>query len=132
MRRAMQAALDGAGVAPHDVDWVNAHGSGTRASDAAEARALRTLFGAALPPVSASKGALGHALGATSAIELAVCIEGLRAQTVPPTAGHETPDDDDGVVCTRAPLARRLRWVLNNAFAFGGLDSSLLLRAWEG
>jgi len=132
MRRAMQAALDAAGLAPHDVDWVNAHGSGTRASDAAEARALRALFGAALPPVSGSKGALGHALGATSAIELAVCIEGLRAQTVPPTAGHETPDDDDGVACTRAPLPRRLRWVLNNAFAFGGLDSSLLLRAWEG
>jgi 3-oxoacyl-[acyl-carrier-protein] synthase II len=132
MRAAMQAALDEGGVTPGDVDWINAHGSGTRASDAAEARALRALFGDALPPVSGSKGALGHALGAASAIELAVCVLGLNAHTVPPTAGHERPDADEGIACTTAPLARRLRWVLNNAFAFGGVNSALLLRAWEG
>lgn len=131
MRAAMQAALDGAGTAAAEVDWVNAHGSGTRASDAAESKALRALFGDSLPPVSGSKGALGHALGAASAIELAVCLMGLRHQTVPPTAGHEQADPEAGIACTRAPLARRLHWVMNNAFAFGGLNSALLLRAWE-
>jgi 3-oxoacyl-[acyl-carrier-protein] synthase II len=130
MRRAMQAALDEAHIPTSAVDWVNAHGSGTRASDAAEARALRDLFGSSLPTVSASKGALGHALGASSAIELAVCVQGLLEQTVPSTAGHETPDPD-GVACTRGPVYRPLRWVLNNAFAFGGVNSSLLLRRWE-
>ena len=130
MLRAMEAALEEAGVATNAVDWVNAHGSGTRASDAAEARALRDLFGSKLPTVSASKGALGHALGASSALELAVCVQGLLEQTVPSTAGHETPESD-GVACTRAPMRRPLRWVLNNAFAFGGVNSSLLLRRWE-
>lgn len=128
MLAAMRGALAAAAIAPADVDWVNAHGSGTRASDAAEAKALRALFGDVLPPVSGSKGALGHALGAASAIELALCVTGLREQTVPPTAGHQQPDADAGVACTRAPLARRLRWVMNNAFAFGGLNSALLLR----
>lgn len=128
MLAAMRAALDAAGLAPGEIDWVNAHGSGTRASDSAEARALHTLFGESMPTVSGSKGALGHALGAASAIELAVCVMGLRAQTVPPTAGHEQPDPVDGVACTREPIVRRLRWVMNNAFAFGGLNSALLLR----
>jgi 3-oxoacyl-[acyl-carrier-protein] synthase II len=131
MRAAMQAALDLAGLPPDAIDWVNAHGSGTRASDAAEARALLALFGASPPPVSGSKGALGHALGAASAIELAICLEGLRAQTVPPTAGHEQPDTEFGIHCTRQPAPRPLQWVMNNAFAFGGVNSSLLLRAWN-
>jgi 3-oxoacyl-[acyl-carrier-protein] synthase II len=130
MVKAMRTALDSAGITPSDVDWVNAHGSGTRLSDAAEARALRALFGERLPPVSGSKGALGHALGAASAIEALVCVQGLLAQTVPPTPGHENPDPEDGVACTRAPLPRPLRWVLNNGFAFGGLNSALLLRQW--
>ena len=127
MRRAMEAALEEAGIATNDVDWVNVHGSGTRASDAAETRALRELFAGRLPIVSGSKGALGHALGASSALEAAVCVQGLLEQTVPPTAGLETPDPD-GIACTREPVRRSLRWVLNNAFAFGGVNSSLLLR----
>jgi 3-oxoacyl-[acyl-carrier-protein] synthase II len=131
MRAAMQGALDAAGIAPGQVDWVNAHGTGTRASDAAEALALRDLFGAMLPQVSGSKGALGHALGAAAAIELAMCLEGLRAQVAPPTAGHDAADADVGVACTRVATPARLRWVMNNAFAFGGLNSALLLRAWE-
>ena len=130
MRAAMQAAIDVADIAPADIDWVNTHGSGTRASDAAEAKALHGLFGVDMPSISGSKGALGHALGAASAIELAICVQGLRHQAVPPTPGHEQPDAEGGIPCTRSPVARRLRWVLNNAFAFGGLNSSLLLGAW--
>jgi 3-oxoacyl-[acyl-carrier-protein] synthase II len=131
MRAAMQAALTIAGIGPALIDWVNTHGTGTRASDAAEAKALHALFGSGLPPVSGSKGALGHALGAASAIELALCVQGLLTQTVPPTPGHEQPEIEGGIACTREPLPRRLRWVMNNAFAFGGLNSALLLRAWE-
>lgn len=131
MLKAMQAALHLAGVKPGELDWVNAHGTGTRASDAAEACALRALFGDSAPPVSGSKGALGHALGASSALELAICIQGLRTQTIPPTPGHEQPDPVCGVACPRQPVRRQIRWVLNNAFAFGGLNSALLLRRWE-
>jgi 3-oxoacyl-[acyl-carrier-protein] synthase II len=131
MLRAMQSALAQAGIGKDAVDWVNAHGSGTRASDAAEGRALRELFGHEQPLVSGSKGALGHALGAASALELALCVEGLRAQTVPPTFGFAIPDPECGASCSAAPVARPLRWVLNNAFAFGGVNSSLLVRSAE-
>jgi 3-oxoacyl-[acyl-carrier-protein] synthase II len=131
MLRAMQAALDAAEIEPVDVDWVNAHGSGTRLSDAAEALALRSLFGEHLPAISGSKGALGHALGASSAIEMALCVQGLLAQTAPPTHGHEIPDPESAIACTRQPSVRPIRWVLNNAFAFGGINSALLLRRWE-
>ena len=92
--------------------------------------ALRELFGSTLPKVSGSKGALGHSLGASSALEVAVCVQGLLEQTVPTTAGHEIPEIE-GVECTRSPLRGPLNWVLNNAFAFGGLNSSLLLRRWD-
>jgi 3-oxoacyl-[acyl-carrier-protein] synthase II len=132
MLKAMQEALNLAGVKPGEIDWVNAHGTGTRASDAAEACALRALFGNnRAPSVSGSKGALGHSLGASSALELAICIQGLREQTVPPTSGHEQADPACGVECPREPISRQIRWVLNNAFAFGGLNSALLLRRWE-
>jgi len=131
MLKAMQTALDIAGVKSGELDWVNAHGTGTRASDAAEACAFRALFGARPPPISSSKGALGHALGAASALELAICIQGLQTQTIPPTPGHEQPDPECGVVCPRQPVGRQIRLVLNNAFAFGGLNSALLLRRWE-
>ena len=131
MCKAMQAALNAAGISPASVDWVNAHGSGTRLSDAAEAKALRTLFGNRMPVVSGSKGSLGHALGAASALELAICLWGLQAQRVPPTVGHTQPDAEDGVCCTKETVSQPIRWVMNNAFAFGGINSSLLLRRWE-
>jgi 3-oxoacyl-[acyl-carrier-protein] synthase II len=130
MAMAMRAALELAGVSPMEVDWVNAHGSATRKSDAAESRALRAVFDGRMPIVSGSKGALGHALGAASAIECAICVEGLHSQTVPPTAGHEEPEKEMGVCCTREPVQRELRYVLNNGFAFGGVNSALLLRQW--
>ena len=135
MRRAMCAALAEAGVTPADVDWVNVHGTGTRASDAAEGRALREVFdGVPMPLLSGSKGALGHALGAASAIEAVLCVCGLLDQLVPPTHGHEQVDPDIGHACTRdrtSPPERPVRVVLNNAFAFGGINSTLVLRRWE-
>ena len=131
MLKAMKAALNTAGIAPPEIDWVNAHGSGTRLSDSAEGKALHSLFGERLPTVSGSKGALGHALGASSALEMALCVKGLLAQIVPPTAGHETTDPESGIDCTRRPVNKPIRWVMNNAFAFGGLNSALLLRQWE-
>lgn len=136
MARAMRAALERAGIAPADVDWVNLHGTGTRASDAAEGRALRDVFGGGpMPTLSGSKGALGHALGAASAIEAVLCVCGLRDQAVPLTEGHDVADPDIGLECTREiwrPAHRPLRVVLNNAFAFGGINSTLVLTRWEG
>lgn len=131
MARAMGAALAQAGIPPAEVDWVNVHGTGTRASDAAEGRALREVFDRVpTPALSGSKGALGHALGAASAIEAVLCVLGLRDQVVPPTHGHETVDPEIGLACTRertVPTRRPMRVVMNNAFAFGGINSTLVL-----
>ncbi|MBP6389657.1 MAG: beta-ketoacyl-[acyl-carrier-protein] synthase family protein [Flavobacteriales bacterium] len=130
MLRAMREALLLAGTDPSQVDWVNAHGSGTLLSDSAEGRALRSLFGPRLPLISGSKGALGHALGASSAIELVLCVQGLLQQIVPPTAGHRQVDPAIDIACTTAATPHEVNVVMNNAFAFGGINSTLLLRRW--
>lgn len=135
MARAMRAALAQSGFAPSDVDWVNLHGTGTRASDAAEGLALRSVFtGLPMPLLSGSKGALGHALGAASAIELALCVSALQHRVLPPTAGHSLADPEIGLDCTRVatrPGEQGLRVVMNNAFAFGGVNSTLMLSQWD-
>ena len=135
MARAMRAAINAAGLTPAQIDWVSLHGTGTRASDAAEGEALKTVFaGHAMPALSACKGAIGHGLGAASAIAAALCILGLRDQRVPPTAGHGSADPAIGLSCVAEdapPLARRLQVCLNNGFAFGGLNSTLALARWE-
>jgi 3-oxoacyl-[acyl-carrier-protein] synthase II len=131
MRRAMESALNAAGLSPDEIGWVNAHGSGTKLSDAAEARALRAIFGDRMPIVSGSKGALGHALGAASALELAISVAGLRAGRVPPTAGHDRMDIDCGIECTRQTTGAPIQWMINNAFAFGGVNSSLVVGRWD-
>ncbi len=135
MERAMRAALASSGLQPADVDWVNVHGTGTRPSDAAEGCAVRAVFdGLPMPTLSGSKGALGHALGAASAIEAVLCVCGLRDQVIPATPGHTVTDPDIGVGCTRGVVRaaeRPLRVVINNAFAFGGINSTLVLTRWE-
>lgn len=134
MARAMQAALSASALQPQDIDWVNLHGTGTRASDAAEGLALKAVFAdGPMPLLSGSKGALGHALGGATAIEAVLCVQGLLAQQVPPTAGHGEVDPEIGLACTREPVRpqRGLRAVVNNGFAFGGLNSSLVMTRWE-
>lgn len=80
-----------------------------------------------MPLLSGSKGAIGHALGAASAIELAICVKGISTQTVPPTPGHTVPDEEIGLDCTTHPVHKKINWVINNASAFGGLNASLLI-----
>ncbi len=135
MARAMEQALRSARLPASAVDWVNLHGTGTRASDAAEGLALRRVFAAVAqqPVLSGSKGALGHALGAAAALEAALCVQGLMDGCVPPTAGHEEEDPAIGLGCTRLAVHDRPpQVVLNNAFAFGGVNSCLVLRRWSG
>jgi 3-oxoacyl-[acyl-carrier-protein] synthase II len=135
MARAMRLALREAGVDTAEVDWVNVHGTGTRASDAAEGRALREVFAdVEMPALSGSKGALGHSLGAAAAIEAVLCVSGLVDQMLPPTHGHEEVDPDIGLTCTRTRtvcVRKPLRVVMNNAFAFGGVNSTLVLSRWN-
>lgn len=132
MQAAMARALESAGASVDDVDYVNAHGTGTKANDKIEAEAIRALLGARADavPVSSTKSQVGHGLGASGALELMAVIAGMKAGKVPPTVNFETPDPECpvNVIANRAAPAD-IRLALSNSFAFGGLNASLLIRA---
>jgi 3-oxoacyl-[acyl-carrier-protein] synthase II len=127
MAAAMRAGLDRTGLGPRDVGWVSAHGTGTPRSDAVEALSLGSVFPVA-PPVSSIKGALGHTLGAATAIEAVVAVCALRDRVLPPNTGPADLDETLGVDVVSAPRpVRDLDWVMSCGFAFGGLNSALML-----
>lgn len=133
--RAMRAALDDAGLAPEDVDYINAHGTGTTANDATETRAIRGVFGAHADrlAVSSTKSMHGHALGAAGALELVAVLGAVRDGIVPPTMNHLEADPEcDLDYVPNAPRAMPVRAALSNSFAFGGLNGVLAVRRWEG
>ncbi|MBT2143113.1 MULTISPECIES: beta-ketoacyl-[acyl-carrier-protein] synthase family protein [unclassified Rhodanobacter] len=128
---AMRQALDDAGLAAQDVDYVNAHGTGTQANDVTESRAIRLAFGAHTErlAVSSTKSMHGHALGASGALELVAVIGALRDSVVPPTANLDRVDpacDLDYVPNVGRPMP--VRAALSNSFAFGGLNAVLALK----
>ena len=128
----MRLALAEAGVAAEDVDHVNAHGSGTPLNDATETLAIKQVLGehAYRVPVSATKAMHGHALGATGAMEAAICCLSLRHGYVPPTINLEMPDD--GCDLDYVPGRGRdmtLRHILSNSFGFGGINAALVFGA---
>ena len=129
---AMTQALTEAGLAAEDVDYINAHGTGTLANDTAETRAIRMTFGAHADrlAVSSTKSMHGHALGASGALELVAVIGALRDGAVPPTANLDKADpacDLDYV--PNVPREMTVRAALSNSFAFGGLNAVLAVRA---
>ncbi|MBD7923899.1 beta-ketoacyl-[acyl-carrier-protein] synthase family protein [Xanthomonas bonasiae] len=128
---AMRLALQDAGLQPQQIDYINAHGTGTLANDRCETQAIREVFGshADALAVSSTKAVHGHALGAAGALELVAAIGALREQTVPPTANFLDPDPDcDLDYVPNQPRAQPVRTVLSNSFAFGGLNAVLALR----
>jgi len=132
--RCMQAALADAGLAPADVDCVNAHATSTPAGDLVEAQSLHQVFGGATDDVavSATKGMTGHLLGAAGALEALLCVRSLEEGMVPPTLNLERPDpacDLDHVVGKARPLAARV--VLSNSFGFGGVNAALVFQRSE-
>jgi nodulation protein E len=126
---AMRAALADAAMAPGEVGYVNAHGTGTLANDRAEAAALRDVFGARGPRIGSTKGAHGHAIGATGAIELLACLSALRDGIVPPTVGCLDPEPGLGLALVLKTERAAVTAALSNSFAFGGLNAVLALRA---
>ena len=129
--RAIRSALDDARLNASDVDYINAHGTGTPANDPTETRAIRKVFGehAGSLAVSSTKSMHGHALGAAGALELVAAIGSLRDQVVPPTANFLDPDPEcDLDYVPNTPREREVRAVLSNAFAFGGLNAVVALR----
>ncbi len=134
--RAGRRALEKAGMAPAEVDHVNAHATSTPEGDGAELQALGSLFGEHAPGVSitANKSMLGHTLGAAGAIESVATIQAMRASAVPPTINLQRPDEHaDGLDLTPGTATRRpIRAALNNSFGFGGQNAALVFRRWDG
>jgi nodulation protein E len=134
MAAAIRAALRDAAMAPGEVDYVNAHGTGTESNDAAEARALHRALGPAARRVSVSstKSLHGHALGASGALELVATLFALCEGVVPPTANWLGPDPQcDLDVTPNRARERPVAAALTSSFAFGGLNAVLALRRIE-
>jgi nodulation protein E len=128
MQRAMRLALGEAGMEAVAVDYINAHGTGTVANDRVEAHAIRQVFGAAADrlSVSSTKSIVGHAMGASGALEALATLAAIAAGIVPPTVNFIAPDPQcDLDVTPNAPKRRNIDLALSNSFAFGGLNVSL-------
>ncbi len=133
--RAIVNALKDAGLNPDDVDYINAHGTGTRINDLTETAAIKVALGdrAKRIPVSSSKSMFGHALGAAGALEMLATILAVREGVAPPTMNYLGPDPEcDLDYVPNAARPHPIRAALNNSFAFGGLNAVLAVRKAEG
>jgi 3-oxoacyl-[acyl-carrier-protein] synthase II len=123
----MQLALDDAGLAPDQVGHINAHGTSTQLNDAAEAEAIRKVFGDAPPPVTSTKGVTGHLIGAAGATEAVASLLSLQNRVVLPTANLDRLGDNIALdVVSGAPRELDPRPVLSNSFGFGGHNATLV------
>jgi len=129
---AMNLACDAARLGPKDVDYINAHGTGTVLNDSAEASAISRWAGprAATLPVSSTKASIGHLLGAAGAVEAVICLMALREQWLPAQAAFETPDPACNFPIVRQPRDAQVKVALSNSFGFGGVNATLILRRW--
>ena len=128
--RAIGDALADAGLAPEQIDYINAHASSTQLSDSTETMTLKQVFGghAARLAVSGTKAFTGHPLGATGAMEAAICALGIEHGWIPPTLNRDTPDPAcDLDVVPQHGRAAELNYVLSNSFGFGGINSCVVL-----
>jgi len=126
--RAMRAALARAGLAAADVDYVNAHGTGTPLNDPMESRALVRVLGEHVGrvPVSSQKGQFGHTLAAAGAIEATITATAIAKGIVPPTGGLEEPDPECPLLHVKSAEERAIRVALSSSFGFGGMDTVLV------
>lgn len=121
---AMRQAIERSGISPDRIDFVNAHGTGTKHNDAAEAKVMRDVFGGRRVPISSMKSMLGHTMGAASALEAIGCVMTLESGVYPPTINFETPDPECDVdVVANVARTGAHDIVLNNSLAFGGYNS---------
>jgi 3-oxoacyl-[acyl-carrier-protein] synthase II len=138
--RAIELALNDAGIGPDEVDYINAHGTSTQLNDAAETAALKRALGeqqAYKIPISSTKSAIGHLLGAAGAVEAVATVKTLSTRVIPPTVGYEVPDPDcdlDYVPGEARPLVLSNGHppvAISNSFAFGGHNVTLVFRGSE-
>ena len=132
---AMRMALDQAGVAPADIDYLNAHGTSTPLNDKSETSAIKTVFGEAAydVPISSTKSMTGHLLGAAGSVEAIACVKVLQEGVIPPTINYETPDPECDLNYTTNVARRKVvRRAMSNSFGFGGHNACIILAAFDG
>lgn len=128
VQRCIEETVAHAGLKAADIDAVNAHATSTKVGDKVEADALRNVFGGKIPPVSANKSQTGHAMGASSAIEAILAMEGMIRETLLPTLNY-APDEEITLDCMpEGARKQHQEFVLKNAFGFGGCNSCVILR----
>jgi 3-oxoacyl-[acyl-carrier-protein] synthase II len=119
----MRDAIARSSIASADVDFINAHGTGTKHNDAAEAKVVREVFGDRRIPISSMKSMLGHCMGAASALEAIGCVFTIETGIYPPTIGYETFDPECDLDVVTAAREGRSNIVINNSLAFGGYNA---------
>ena len=132
--RAMRGALKDAGIAPDDVDHINAHAASTPAGDLAESTAIHMVYGdrASFIPVTSMKGALGHCMGASGALETIAAVRSIADQVIPPTLNYKTPDDAvDLDIVHGGPRPADIAVVAKHAFGLGGQNACLILARYD-
>ena len=131
--RAMRDAVERAGMRPVDINYVNAHGTGTRDNDSMEARAIRQVFGDTLPMVSSTKRATGHTFGAAGVLEAIVCVQAIREGIAPVNGGSIHGDPELDLPVARGESRRmEIRAAMSTNFAFGGNNTALVISREAG
>ena len=134
LQRAMRGALKDGGLAPTDVDYINAHGTSTPLNDPNESKGIQAVFGehAHVLSVSSTKSATGHMLGAAGSVEFIACALAMRDSMIPPTINYSTPDPECVLDYTpNTPRARAVNVAISNSSGFGGHNVSIALRRWH-
>lgn len=132
--RAMKEALRDAGVQPKNIDYINAHGTSTPLNDKTETSAIKRVFGdsAYKIPVSSTKSMLGHAMGASGAIEALICVMAINTGIIPPTINYENPDPEcDLNYVPNTALHKSIEISLSNSFGLGGQNACLVLKSYN-
>ena len=129
--RAMSLALQDAGIAPEQVDYINAHGTSTPLGDVAETIAMKNVFGehAYRVSISSTKSQIGHSLGASGGLELIFSLKAILNNLVPPTINLDDPDPDCDLDYTpNQPKEREIKIAMSNSFGFGGHNASVIIK----
>lgn len=130
--KCMERALQSAGISPGEVDYINAHATGTILGDAAEAKAIRKVFGEKSVAVSSLKGHMGHTLGASGVLELTASLQMMERNKLIPTLNLEnTGEDCHGIDCIDRISEAEINIIMKNSFAFGGINVVLILRRYN-
>ena len=131
----MRMAMKKAGLSPKDVDYINAHGTSTPMNDKFETMGIKSVFGeeAYKVPISSTKSMTGHLLGAAGALEAAISVLAIRNGAIPPTINLEEPDPDCDLDYTPyMPRRGKVSAVISNSLGFGGHNTCLAFRSYEG